>query len=422
MKSDGDKHRKSGLKPAIEREIRAASFELVIPRNDEGKTVESKRPLPWDPLPFSIRNVRYLSIGTAFAIVRNEYLTDALRTPDRKVHAIDQVLRFSGHEDFMRFSLRDPPGVKPLAVETRPQINSEVHAVGNAPGEGVVIRSGLLTSETPEQQDGRWQWNRFSAAASPGNSGGPLVDSAGRVIGVVLAASQSENLNVALPIRQVLEAPNRRARMDVRLPYQLPVMPFTAQETLKFDFELPMGVTEFGSRLLAELNAHHDRVRAKLLTEQAERLFPRGLQSVRMMHTGNRAWQVRLIGYASDGEWQPRESAGQIEASLPHGGQVTAGAAANAALVQLRKPENLSLAALFADSKLQMDLALKALNWSGFIGAEPVQLISLGPATLDGSHVDAYGRTWQVRGWLRRADAHGSRCTGARQHRAAAVE
>jgi serine protease Do len=402
------------LKPAIEREVRAATFEVVIPKIDEGKTVEYERPLPWDLLPFTIRNDRYLSIGTAFAIGRNEYLTAAhvfmswvgsgfgeplLRTTDGKVHAIDRVLKFSGHEDFILFSLRDPPGVKPLAIETRPQINSEVQAVGNALGEGVVIRSGLLTSETLEQQDGRWRWYRFSAAASPGNSGGPLVNSAGRVIGVILAASPSENLNIALPIRQVLEAPDRRARMDARVPYQLPIMPFAVQETFKFDFELPMGVADFGTRLVGELNAHSDRLRAKLLSENAERLFPRGPQSVRMMHTGNRAWQPRLIGYASDGEWQPREIAGEIEASLPHGGQVTAGAVANTALVQVKKPENLALAGLFADSKLQMDLALKALNWSRFIGPEAIQLTSLGPATQDERHVDAYGRTWQLRGW-----------------------
>ena len=35
---------------------------------------------------------------------------------------------------------------------------------------GVVIRDGLYTSDTPEQQDGRWDWMRFSAAASPGKA------------------------------------------------------------------------------------------------------------------------------------------------------------------------------------------------------------------------------------------------------------
>jgi hypothetical protein len=69
---------------------------------------------------------------------------------------------------------------------------------GNALGEGIIIRDGLYTSDTPEEREGRWKWIRFSAAASPGNSGGPLVDRKGRVIGVVLRKSPSENLNVAV--------------------------------------------------------------------------------------------------------------------------------------------------------------------------------------------------------------------------------
>jgi S1-C subfamily serine protease len=39
---------------------------------------------------------------------------------------------------------------------------------------------------TPEARYGNWKWLRFSAAASPGNSGGPLLDSKGNVIGIVL--------------------------------------------------------------------------------------------------------------------------------------------------------------------------------------------------------------------------------------------
>ncbi len=402
------------LKPAAEKLVRAATFEVVVPKIDEGETVQYERPLPWDLLPYTLRTDRYVSIGTAFAIGRNEFLTAAhvfaswvgsgyaeprLRATDGTIYAIDQVLKFSGHEDFVVFSVRDPPAIEALAVETSPEMNSEVHAVGNAMGEGVVIRSGLLTSETPEQQDGRWRWYRFSAAASPGNSGGPLVDAAGRVIGVIVAASPAENLNFALPIRRVFDAPERRARMEARVPYQLPVMPFGVNDTLRFDFELPLGLAEFGQRLAAELNGHSDRLRTKLLAEHADRLFPRGEQSERMMHNYYNARQPRLIRYGDDGEWSPREISGETNASLPHGGQVTAGSIAGTVLIQVQKPENMPLASLLEDSRLQMDLALKALNWTRVIGTEPIRITSLGAAAQDEKHLDAYGRPWQLRSW-----------------------
>src|SRR5205823_2232592 len=96
----------------------------------------------------------------------------------------------------------------PRGLETNrtPNIDDPVMAVGNALGEGIVIRDGLYTSQTPEVQDGRWQWLRFSAAASPGNSGGPLLDGVGRVIGLIEAKSPNENLNYALPIANILDA------------------------------------------------------------------------------------------------------------------------------------------------------------------------------------------------------------------------
>jgi serine protease Do len=86
-----------------------------------------------------------------------------------------------------------------------------VLAVGNAFGEGVVIRDGLYTSATDEDQDGRWKWIRFSAAASPGNSGGPLLDGDGKVIGIVIGKSPNENLNYSLPIARVLGGNRREA-------------------------------------------------------------------------------------------------------------------------------------------------------------------------------------------------------------------
>lgn len=180
------------------------------------------------------------------------------------------------------------------------------------------------------------------------------------MIGVIVAASPAENLNFVLPMREVLEAPAGRGRVDSRIPYQLPVMPFGVNETMRFNIELPLGPGEFGRKLEQESNAHSDRLRAKLLAEHAERLFPRGDKSVRMMHSYYPGWMPRLIRYGDDGEWSPRETSGETEASLPHGGKVTAGLIANTALIRVT---------------------------------------SLGAAVRDDKHVDAYGRTWQLRSW-----------------------
>jgi len=182
----------------VQQQIRAATFEVVQLKPPDGE-VAYERPLSMELMPYQQRTDLYRSVGTAFAAGPNRYVTaghvivlgvgsqfgpPALRDATGKVYTIDQVLEYSDHEDFVVFSLREPPKqVQYLKAGPKPQLNDAVFAVGNALGEGVVIRDGVYTSDSPEEQDGKWNWLRFTAAASPGNSGGPLVDRHGRLVG-----------------------------------------------------------------------------------------------------------------------------------------------------------------------------------------------------------------------------------------------
>jgi len=207
----------AALEAGVQQRIRAATFEVVQKKPDDG-AVSYDRPLPLELIPYQQRIDKYRSIGTAFSIGGNRYVTashvfqlgsgsqfgpPALRDAAGNVYDIDKVWKFSDREDFVEFSLSQEPRVSASSRLAAPALDDTVFAVGNALGEGVVIRDGVFTSETPEEEDGEWKWVRFSAAASPGNSGGPLIDQAGRVIGVVLRKSESENLNYALPIERL---------------------------------------------------------------------------------------------------------------------------------------------------------------------------------------------------------------------------
>jgi S1-C subfamily serine protease len=143
----------------------------------------------------------------------------ALRDAAGKIYAVDRIIKYSGREDYAVFSVLAAPVVEPLETRSRPPLNTPVFAIGNALGEGVVTRDGLYTSDTPEELDGRWQWLRFSAAASPGNSGGPLVDRNGKVVGVVVRKSPNENLNAALAIGQVLDGSEEAGVIEARSSY-----------------------------------------------------------------------------------------------------------------------------------------------------------------------------------------------------------
>src|SRR3546814_7242353 len=150
-------------------------------------------------LPFQQRNDKYYSIGTAFSIGGGRYVTaahvlmtganslwgpPALRDNGGKVYAIDKIVKFSMQQDFVVFTLAQQPGAGVLELDTDAAAGQIVCSVGNAYGPGVVLRDGLYTSDTTEQPDGRWNWLRFSAAAPPGNSGGPLLAQDCKVTGV----------------------------------------------------------------------------------------------------------------------------------------------------------------------------------------------------------------------------------------------
>lgn len=208
----------AGLSPQIVNKLGRAVFEVVTPKiEDVGITYE--KPLPWDKLPFKERNDKYQSIGTAFTISKGRFVSAAhvfapeltafdrqyfIRDTKGQVFPITWITRYSNHRDLIEFATQGAPvDLEPLATHNSPTVGEGVFAVGNALGEGLSVRGGQVASFTPEENKGEWRFIRFSAPASPGNSGGPLLDSDGKVIGVILRKSQSENLNFAIPIGEL---------------------------------------------------------------------------------------------------------------------------------------------------------------------------------------------------------------------------
>src|SRR5882757_2985916 len=226
-----------GLDALAQARVREATFEVVVAKPEKDPLIYEK-PLPLELLPYSVRTDKYNSLGTAFAIGENRFVTAAhvlqvgtrtqfgvplLRTSNGRVLAIDRIIKYSSAKDFVVFSLQRPDKVAAFRTETKPKLDARVYAVGNALGDGIVVRDGVYTSETPEDRDGRWKWLRFSAAASPGNSGGPLLDETGKVIGMIAMKSPNENLNYALPIAHILDAPDNVALVDDRRTFSTPL-------------------------------------------------------------------------------------------------------------------------------------------------------------------------------------------------------
>ncbi|HEY8683692.1 MAG TPA: trypsin-like peptidase domain-containing protein [Rhodanobacter sp.] len=404
----------ASLDPAVLPKIQAATFEVVAAK-PVSDPLTYEKPLPLELLPFQERNDKYYSIGTAFALGGNRYVTAAhvlqigigglwgepsLRDASGHVYAIDKIEKYSLQQDFVVFSLATQPAdATALAVDTRPALNEVVYAVGNALGTGVVIRDGLYTSDTPEDQDGRWKWMRFSAAASPGNSGGPLLDKDGKLIGIVLMKSENENLNYALPIGEILKAPDHLAVMDARVPYQLDIFDTTQNGTFKAQFGLPKSFADFSATYTRLMNAYIDTQLKALLAREPDKLFPHGTGSSRLLHSAS--WPgsfPQLITRNSASDWVLSSKQGP-KIPLSDNGYVIPGIAGNNLLFHLRKPDDLSAAQLYGKPAALMDQLAKVGFLQRHVGNEKIKITSLGQPASDTIHTDAWQRHWQVRVW-----------------------
>ncbi|MEP7185007.1 MAG: trypsin-like peptidase domain-containing protein [Rhodanobacter sp.] len=403
----------ASLDPAVLPRIQAATFEVVAAKPVKDP-LSYEKPLPLDLLPFQERNDKYNSIGTAFALGNNRYVTAghvllagigglwgplSLRDAAGRVYAIDKIEKFSLRRDFVVFSLASTPvDLAPFEVDATPALNQVVYAVGNALGTGVVIRDGLYTSNTPEQQEGSWKWMRFSAAASPGNSGGPLLDKDGKLIGVVLMKSANENLNYALPISEVLNAPNDLAVIDERAPYTLDIFDTTLTNIFKQQFSLPLSLADFSTTYQKLEEAYINQQIQALLAKDPDTLFPRGTGSQRFLRATGLSLRPTLLVRDSNGEWMPLAKSGP-RTTLARNGYLDSGLAGRSVLFHLRKPDDVSAQELYSDPNRLMDQLLKLGFLTRQVGAEKIKITSLGPAMRNATHIDKWQRVWQVREW-----------------------
>ena len=398
--------------PEIQTAVRAATFEVVL-RKVESDPLKYEKQLPLDLIPYSIRSDHYWSVGTAFAIGTETYVTaghvfrsvlgsqfgsPALRDGAGHVYPVNQVLKFSADEDFVVFTITGAPPAAPLPTTVERRLDEVVFAVGNALGEGVVIRDGLLTSETPENQDGRWKWLRFSAATSPGNSGGPLLDTDGKVLGLVTAKSPNENLNYALPIGLVLDASTQQATFDIRYTIKLPNARATEVAALKTQFALPKNYADFTAAYQKLIMDSAQRDQQHLQATLATQIFPNG-NSNKLLTTVYTSPLPAFVQQDHNDAWDAVAAENTVDQDLPGKGLVSTGTSLGLNLFRLRRPSGASDDKFYRDSSQFMDLLLKGLKLPRMVGDQAIRIVSLGHAQRESQFKDQYGRRWQVSVW-----------------------
>ncbi len=226
-----DESSSSHLSKKIVKRIYPAIVEVIVPKRED-ENITYARALPFEHQDFHVRNDKYYPIGTAFFISKTRLASAAhvfgvdnftfwkehyIRSSLGEVHKVGKIVKYSQYRDYIEFELESYPGdFNFLPLSDKVEIGDRVYAVGNAQGEGISTRGGQISSFTPEHVNGVWNYIRFSSPTSPGNSGGPLVNSRGETVGVVVMKSQAENLNYALPVEELKNLSSQQAEFFVR--------------------------------------------------------------------------------------------------------------------------------------------------------------------------------------------------------------
>ena len=118
-----------------------------------------------------------------------------------------KILYQSADQDLAVIQIvKPPPSLAPLPVALfDPKVGERVFSIGNPGlGQDVLEQSmseGIISSAAREI--GGKTYVQHTAAVNPGNSGGPLLDEKGRVVGVITLRANLENVSFAIPASRV---------------------------------------------------------------------------------------------------------------------------------------------------------------------------------------------------------------------------
>ncbi|MDR2663159.1 MAG: serine protease [Treponema sp.] len=401
-----------GLSPKLQNLVKNAVFEVVIKKPEEKNIVYDKE-LDWSVIPFAIRSDKYYSIGTAFAISATEAVTAFhvidlsaesdvfkeyyIRDSKGDVYEVDQVHKTSNEKDFLVFTVKNKTFPSWFELDPSFAVNSQVYSIGNALGEGIVVRNGLVLGTVPEEEEGRWNLLKSSADGNPGNSGGPLVTPGGKVVGVVIALR--DNILYSLPISELLSASSETTHFRRKYTYSHLLLANRITRVFELDVPLPAPYKDLQHTLFEAYKAHYPGVMAELFREA-----PAYLEGPNNRYILNQTVSTDFPEFTfvdkNDDQWKISDLNVQ-SFGLSDDGALIQAAISDFILLKIRRPKSSPPEKLNTDPKTAMDLILSGANMERTLGnIGKYRILSFGDPVETHTYRDKQGRTWIKTWWL----------------------
>jgi hypothetical protein len=403
------------LNKKLLKELNHSIYEVVTPKLESSK-IQYDRPLPYDQLSFKERNEKYNSIGTAFFINDKELMTAEhvfgltsfslqrdffIRDAQGKVYPIATVRKYSTVRDMAVFDLEKyPDDAVPLAFNRHLEVGDTVFSAGNALGEGISYRAGQVASFTDEEEYGKWKNIRFSSPASPGNSGGPLLNLQGEVVGVIVRKTQGENYNIAVPISEADNLTDKAEFHFRNVTVEIDGTNETVVRDWSFSLPLPAPVAEVAEKAQNNLDAFYKQLSDELTEQVKKNSFPLGKRFRAYLRN-----QPVIQGIASlvpDVDFKKWNAPSYTLEKIPLSAEqnVYRGGSPNFDLqTVIEKTPDMPLKTFLSSPKTVLDTLLKAVPYYRFFGSEKIRIISLGEPEWTEVWQDKLGRKWTSSLW-----------------------
>lgn len=409
--------REISVNPNLNKVISEACFEVVQLRV-ESEQIEYARDLPWNTIPAHARNDAYYSIGTAFAVAPDRFITAShvfdtprkslfysdyyIRDSRGDVYAVTDILRFHADDDFAEFTVEGFQASAYLELRSEPYLNNEiVYQVGNIYGEGIVAVPGTVVGERPEPRSGAWNFIKSSPANDRGSSGGPLIDEKMRVLGVI--CEKRGNFSYSLPIDRIRNAPEGKGFVEdiYQDPYYFDLLQGEKVDPLPFrqELDLPMNIKNVKSFLSEKYYAHYQEGMDDFFSDVGG-LFPYGRGSKAAMYNFTSSGDGIQVLYRGEGDKKWRFSdLEKEEARLEGGGFVYNSYVDNFIYFDIVKPLEMAYDELVGSPRSVMDTLLSGVSYTREFSDENIRLTSLGEPFRSKTLTDRYGRKWSLDAW-----------------------
>lgn len=402
--------------------VRNNCFEVVILKN-ETDSLTYEKPLDFDLLDYADRNDKYIAIGTAFPIDADHLVTAAhvLMLTDKstvypkrfvriketvdgketeKVYEVDQVTAYSNHRDYAVFSAKGLKLKNWFETESKITFNEKIYTAGDAFGEGIIIRDGVLLNEYPETENNEWSFLKSSVATNPGNSGGPLLNKDFKVIGIVL--QKKDDFCYSLALKDIIPG-----KMLFHKKNFFSLSGLNARIKRSCDFEMPLPdnylkVIDFCDAQYTELYAKY---MDELISENSKIFFPDGDTSLQALYNSNLSvFPQAYLQDTNDNNWFV-SNLQSSKSDIGGNGNVQWSETYKDSgiwFMTIKAPEGTKPAEYMNNPKLMMDTLLKGINIKRQLNKQDAgtRIVSNGEPVQSADYRDRYGRNWKVNVWI----------------------